>query len=154
MLATGCGSQPQTDRPALTSERWRVEADRNRGFTVQLPSGWIRATGKLTSQITDPLEILTVATLPTADAGPYGNDGPQSRPALPAFTEKDALVTVHESGRGALRINRLSHPPRPDRLRPETFPYSSTFTDCLLATFLSRTIGSALPTPAERSTYW
>jgi hypothetical protein len=132
MLVTGCGSESQTERAAPASERWRVEVDRNRGYSVELPSGWIRATGKLTPQITEPLEILTVATLPIADVGRYDMCGPGSRPALAAFTEKDALVTVQESGRGALRINPLSHPPRPDHFRPEDFPDGSTFTDCFV----------------------
>jgi hypothetical protein len=132
VLVVGCASESQTDRPVLATERSRVEVDRNRGFTVELPSGWRRATAKLTPQITDPLEILTVATLRITRVGPYDTCAPGARPALAAFTEKDALVTVQESGRGALRINRLSHPPRPDRFRREAYPYGSTFTACFV----------------------
>lgn len=127
VLMTGCGSESQTAGPA-----WTVEVDRDRGFSVELPPGWIRASGRITPQITEPLEILTVATRPIAGADPRGVCEPGSQPALAAFTDKDALVTVQESGRGALRINRLSHPPRPDRFRPEEFPDGSTFTDCFV----------------------
>lgn len=133
VLVMGCGSESRTDRPAKAIARWTVEIDRDHGFSVELPSGWIRASGKITPQITDPLEILTVATLPIAGADPHGVCEPGSRPALAGFTEQDALVTLQESGRGALRINRLSHPPRPDRFRPESFPDGSTFTGCFVA---------------------
>jgi hypothetical protein len=57
---------------------------------------------------------------------------PGSRPALATFTERDALVTLQESGRGALRINPVSFPPRPDRFRSEEFPDGSTLTDCFV----------------------
>ena len=106
--------------------------ERDHGFSLELPSGWTRASGKITPQITDPLEILTVATFSIAGADPQGMCEPGSRPALPAFTARDALVTLQESGRGALRINPLSHPPRPERFRPENFPDGSTFTDCFV----------------------
>jgi hypothetical protein len=132
VLLMACASESRTDRPAQASARWTVELDRDHGFSLQLPSGWIRTSGKITPQITDPLEILTVATLPIAGADPRGVCEPGSQPALPAFTAQDALVTLQESGRGALRINRLSHPPRPDRFRPEHFPDGSTFTNCFV----------------------
>jgi hypothetical protein len=128
----GCGSESRTDRPTQASARWTIETDRDHGFSVELPSGWIRASGKITPQITDPLEILTVATLPIAGADPQGVCEPGSRPELRAFTERDALVMLQESGRGALRINPRSHPPRPERFRPENFPDGSTFTDCFV----------------------
>jgi hypothetical protein len=132
VLLLGCGSESRTHRPVQASAHWTVEIDRDHGFSVELPSGWIRASGKITPQITEPLEVLTVATLPIAGADPHGVCEPGSRPALPAFTAHDALVTLQESGRGALRINPLSHPPRPDRFRPKTFPDGSTFTDCFV----------------------
>jgi hypothetical protein len=132
-LAAGCGADSQTQGPVLAgSEQWEVEVDRERGFSMELPPGWTRATEKLTPQITDPQEILTVATLPIEDVGRYDMCGPASRPALTGFTDEDALVTVQESGRGALRINPLSHPPRPQSFRPEDFPHSSIFTGCLV----------------------
>jgi hypothetical protein len=132
-LAAGCGADSQTQGPVLADERWTVEVDRERGFSMELPPGWTRATVKLTPQITEPREILTVATLPIEDVGPYDMCGPASRSALTAFTDADALVTLQEAGRGALRINPLSHPPRPQRFAPEDFPHSSIFTDCLVA---------------------
>ena len=132
VLVMGCGTASRTDRPAQASARWTAELDRDHGFSVELPSGWIRASRKLAPQITEPLEILTVATLPIAGADPHGVCEPGSRPALPAFTAHDALVTIQESGRGALRMNRLSHPPRPDRVRPENFPDGSTVTHCFV----------------------
>jgi hypothetical protein len=131
-LVAGCGTDPQAQGPVPGGERWKVEVDRRRGFSLELAPGWIRATGKLTPQITEPREILTVATLPIEDARSFNACGPTSPPALAAFTEKDALVTVQESGRGALRINPLSHPPRPHHIRPQDLPQGSTFTDCLV----------------------
>jgi hypothetical protein len=132
LLVAGCGSESRTRGAADASMDWTVVADPDRGFAVEIPPGWQRATGKLTPQITDPLEILTVATRPIAGADPHGICGPGGRPALPAFTERDALVTLQESGRGALRINYKSHPPRPERFRAEDFPGGSTFTDCFV----------------------
>lgn len=132
MTLTGCAGESKTDEPAGSGDRWTVEVDRANGFTAELPPGWQRASGKLTPQITEPVEILTVATRPIAGADPQGACEPGSIPELPEFTESDALVTLQESGRGALRINYLSHPPRPERFRPETFPHGSTFTACFV----------------------
>lgn len=109
----GCGSELRPEESAQVGARWTIEVDRDRGFSLELTSGWFRASGRITPQITDQLEILTVATLPIAGADPHGVCEPGSRPALARFTENDALVTLQESGRGALRINPLSHPPRP-----------------------------------------
>ena len=131
LLLVGCGTEPARTA-AGTKPEATVLVDSTRGFTVKLPAGWTRAAAKLTPEISDPLEILTVATFPIAEPGPYDACGPGSRPALDAFTGTDALVTVQESGRGALRINYLSHPPRPDHFRPEDFPHGSTFTDCFV----------------------
>jgi hypothetical protein len=131
-LIMGCASELRTDRAAQAGPRWTVELDRERGFRVELPSGWFRASRRITPRITEPLEILTVATVPVAGADPRGMCEPGARPALAAFTETDALVAVQESGRGALRINPLSYPPRPERFRPESFPDGSTFTDCFV----------------------
>jgi hypothetical protein len=127
-----CGGESRTERPAQAGTHWTVEIDRDHGFTVELPSGWRRASGKLAPQITEPLEVLTVATLPVAGADPHGVCEPGSQPALAEFREDDALVTLQESGRGALRINPLSFPPRPDRFQPQDFPGGSTFTDCFV----------------------
>src|ERR671922_1738166 len=85
VLLLGCGSESRTERPAQASARWTVEIDRDHGFSVELPSGWTRAYGKLTPQITEPREILAVATLPLAGADPHGVCEPGSRPALAGF---------------------------------------------------------------------
>jgi hypothetical protein len=125
LLCTGCGVDWRTERPT-------ARAITDRGFSAELPPGWFRATGPITPHITEPREILTVATVPIAGADPRGICDPRSRPALPEFTATDALVTIQESGRGALRLNRLSHPPRPDRFRPDDFEDGSMFTDCFV----------------------
>jgi hypothetical protein len=131
LLLAGCGTEPARPSAGATQEA-AVLVDSNRGFMVKLPAGWTRASAELTPQISDPREILTVATLPIAEIGPPDGCGGGVRPAVAAFTETDALVTVQESGRGALRINYLSHPPRPEHFRPEDFPDGSTFTDCFV----------------------
>jgi hypothetical protein len=131
-LVVGCGGEPRDDGSGRPAARGTVAVDRERGYRVALPPGWIRASGTITPGIGEPLEILTAATLPIAGADPQGACAPGSRPALDGFTDKDALVTLQESGRGALRINPLSHPPRPDSFRPEDFPGGSTLTACLV----------------------
>lgn len=64
VLAAGCGA---TGTVAQERERAAEAArinDAQRGFSLTLPAGWHRAGSNLTPQLTEPREILTVATYP------------------------------------------------------------------------------------------
>jgi hypothetical protein len=93
--ATGAGSQTVLDR------RW--------GYRVTLPSGWHRATRSLTPNVTDPVEILAVATFPL----PSGESLCGTSGALARVRPRGALVTLQERGIGA--YGGPDFPPRPDR---------------------------------------
>lgn len=97
-----------------------------------MPSGWQRARGSLTPNITSPREILTLATVRLDGASPDNYCRPWEEAQLPEFSKPDALVTIQEGGRGSLRLNHRSYPPRPERFRPEQFKGGSTLTACFV----------------------
>jgi hypothetical protein len=100
---------------AYDSPRW--------GYSVNIPPGWNRAEGPVTSLV-DPAEILTVATYPpragNEDCGPVTFGG---------FDDDEVFVTILERG-----IDPASDwpdfPPRPARFAFEP-GMSSEFAECL-----------------------
>jgi hypothetical protein len=114
----GCGEVtrgPVRHREASQSTRagWRTYHDRRWGYRVRFPPGWHRATRNLTPSITDPVEILTVATFPfRARDILCGTAG-----ALARVRPDGALVTIQERGIGA--YGGPDFPPRPVRFRPD-----------------------------------
>jgi hypothetical protein len=132
-LATAaCGSEVGPGSSPAKGSGWSTYRDQARGFEVGVPSGWRRPTGSLTPSITSPREILTLATVRLDGVPPDNYCRPWDEAQLPEFSERDALVTLQEGGRGSLTINQKSYPPRPERFRPEQFPNRSTFTACLV----------------------
>jgi hypothetical protein len=70
-----------------------------RGDTIQLPSGWVRATSPLAPQLLDPHEILAVATFDLGhlapDRGACVGDAPPAG-AVGAMQSDDALIWIVE----------------------------------------------------------
>ncbi len=103
VLLGACG-EATTERPSSTYE------DTARGYSVSIPDGWHRAGRNLTPTITDPVEMLTVATFPL-------RDGEELCGALARAKPDGALVTVQERGRGSYGASDF--PERPARFEPE-----------------------------------
>jgi hypothetical protein len=127
----GCGDrQIERGEPAQSASAkapgWTYE-DRRWGYSVTFPSNWHRAGRSLTPSITDPVEILSLATFPLREGdelcGARGG-GPLAR-VEPA----GALVTIQERGRGA--YGGADFPPRPSHFRPDpALPGRSTWPYC------------------------
>jgi hypothetical protein len=94
--------------------RWTVHADAARGYRVSLPDSWYRA-GERMSRISEPRELLSVATMPLswrrtdceAFAGAAGA----------GMGVRDVVVTVWERGYDAVS-EWPDFPPRPPRFGP------------------------------------
>jgi hypothetical protein len=117
LALVGCGeathARARHDRPARASQvGWQSYESRRWGYRVIFPAGWHRATHSLTPNITDPVEILSVATFPLrtgqALCGVAG--------ALARVRPAGALVTIQERGIGA--YGGPDFPPRPVRFQP------------------------------------
>jgi hypothetical protein len=129
----GCGGEPtRSSGGGESSGGWSTYRSAKLGLAVRYPSGWRRAAGSLTPTITDPREILTLATLRIDGVPPDNYCRPWDEPQLPEFSKRDALITIQEGGRGSLSLNYRSYPPRPERFRPERLAQGSTFTTCLV----------------------
>ena len=98
VVATGCGAGatvvPEV-RPG--SQAPRMIEDVRHDYSVALPAGWHRARRNLTPQLTEPREILSVATYPLrykrrARCGIGGCP----TPALNGFQATDILVSIQE----------------------------------------------------------
>jgi hypothetical protein len=132
-LATaGCGAQVSPGSSPANGSEWSTHRDQARGYEVGVPSGWQRASGSLTPNITSPREILTLATVRLHGASPDNYCRPWDEAQLPEFSERDALVTIQEGGRGSLTLNYKSYAARPEHFRPEHFRGGSTFTRCFV----------------------
>jgi hypothetical protein len=86
-----------------------VERAAGGGYSVSIPDGWHRAGHNLTPQITDPVEILSVAT------APFGR-GDGICDALVRVVPDGALVTLQE--RGHSEPGGAHFPQRPPRFEP------------------------------------
>ena len=86
------------------------------GIAVELPPGWQRAAVSLTPNLTDPREVLSVATFPLTYRKTRCAHVPGS--ALEDLGPKDAFVTLEERGvdPGA---DWSDFPPRPAHFGPE-----------------------------------
>jgi hypothetical protein len=157
---TGCGKASEAPPSASRTyehPRW--------GYSVEVPPGWERAERSLTPTLTDPVEILVMATYPLergdVDCGPV---------ALSGFDEDEVLVTILERGRDPAS-DWPDFPPRPPHFQFEP-GMSSEFTGCLRETrgidlrdhwfrftdggrhfHVLVAIGEAAPPAAEREAY-
>ena len=111
LALAGCGADAEREAVAQSPQPPRTyEA---RGVTVTLPPGWHAATESLTPALTEPREVLVVATFP-----PQRRDGGCAHVAgaLGDLGPSDALVTLLERGYGS---DRRVFPQRPERFGPE-----------------------------------
>ncbi len=91
-LLASCGSQSSQPADDVTPSEWSTFRNRERGLEVAVPPGWQHASGSLTPNVTEPREILALATVRLHGA-PRDNDcRPGDAPWLPEFPERDALV--------------------------------------------------------------
>ncbi len=130
-VLAACGGQSVRSAGDATPGDWTSYQSIEWGYAVSFPTGWHRAARPLRPDLFDPREILTLATFSTLK-GTRSGIVCRSPSGLPEFSERDALVTLLEGGKGSLRINDASYPPRPDRFRPQRFPDGSTFTACFV----------------------
>jgi hypothetical protein len=109
--------------PAARDAGWRVldslrvhaQVAFGRGLSAELPSGWQQAEKRLTPQLTDPREVLSLGTFPLhAEEGECGH---MPTGALEDLGPSDAFVTLQERGRGGGAS--LDFPPRPERFGPD-----------------------------------
>jgi hypothetical protein len=126
----GCGTRqrngiPHDRRAAATRAGWPAYNSRKWGYDVAIPRGWHRAKWSLTPHITDPVEILTVATFQL----PVGEELCCIGGALARVRPAGALVTIQERGRGAR--GGPDFPPRPARFGPDPkLPGRSEWPSC------------------------
>ena len=104
-----CGHRPHAPPPG------RAVDEAAHGIAFELPPGWQRATVSLTPRLTDPREVLTVATFPLR----YRRTGCAQFPssALEDLGPRDALLTVQERGLDP-SSTWPDFPPRPAQFGP------------------------------------
>jgi hypothetical protein len=148
----GCGGEPtRSSGGGESSVGWSTYRSAKLGFAVSFPSGWRRANGSLTPTITDPREILTLARLRIAGVPPDNYCRPWDEPQLPEFSNRDALVTIQEGGRGSLSLNYKSYPPGPSASGRSGWRRTRRSQPASCATCRSRITGLASATPAAPS---
>jgi hypothetical protein len=107
---SGCGTQTAaTPSP-------HVVRDPVHGVTVALPPGWERAAASLTPGLTDPREVLAVATFPLHYRESACGHMPTS--ALEDLGPHDAFVTLQERGLDP-QSTWADFPQRPAHFGPE-----------------------------------
>jgi hypothetical protein len=119
------GPEPPS-QPAAADE-WTAFAVSRFGVSGSLPAGWQLAGESQTPHLTDPREIVTVATF----APPAARDGRCNHlpgDAITAMGPRDALVSVQERGRGA---SAAGYPPRPARFAPGASDLSEVVRGCV-----------------------
>lgn len=115
----------EADERGGATREWTTYVDDGRGYTVSFPPNWHRAERNLTESITDPVEILTLATFPLR-----GHDQLcGKRGALAQVRPDGGLVTIQERGRGS--AGNIDFPARPERFRPDpALPGTSAWPYC------------------------
>jgi hypothetical protein len=100
-----------------------VYEDRERGFSVRIPTAWHRAERPITT-LTDPVEILAAATY-----RPRPDDAGCGPLAFAGFESDEALVTILERGLSP-SSEWPDFPPRPAHFTFEP-GMTSEFAECL-----------------------
>jgi len=113
LAGSSCGA---TETERVASAPVPTETQGARGLTVKLPAGWQAAPSTLTPKLSDPREVLSVATYPlryreTGCAHVAGS-------ALEDLGPGDAFITVQERGLDA-SSSWSGFPERPVRFGPE-----------------------------------
>lgn len=114
------GTTQGSDANATTSieaepETWVTYRNAERGFSVRYPDDWYRASGRLTPNLGDPKEILSLGTYRLR----VGGDRCAHHPvyALEDLATQDAFISVLERS-PPYPANR--YPPRPERFELPT----------------------------------
>ena len=113
LLLAGCAEEtaPLASSAPAQGERYAAH-----GVTIELPPGWQHAPGPLTPTLTDPREVLAVATYPLRYRPTRCAYLPGS--ALEDLGPQDSFVTVLERGRNP-SSSWPDFPPRPAHFGPE-----------------------------------
>lgn len=119
----GGGGEPRWHTVSLTLDP-PIRTDTEHGFTVSYPEGWTPATEILTPALTDPREILALATYPLRPDGVNCAQLPVN--AIEDLRPTDALVWLAEREQGATEVTR---PPDFETWASEAEPDVSP--DCL-----------------------
>lgn len=91
---------------------WREHRDDEQGIVARYPPGWHAAAERLTPALSDPVELLHLATYPLRPGGERCTHVPEH--ALEDLGPTDALVSIHEWRDSSSGSGR----PRPDRFLP------------------------------------
>jgi hypothetical protein len=107
--ATGeAGEQPTTRTTNSEREGWATHRDKIRGLGVSYPSDWYRSEKRLTLNLQDPEEILSLGTYPLRPGGGRCAHHPVN--ALEDLGPADAFVSVLER---AAPFPATNYPARP-----------------------------------------
>jgi hypothetical protein len=89
LALAGCGEEGASDEA-----RWTSYRDPELGFAVRYPADWHRAEERLTPNLGDPTELLSLGTFPLRPGGDRCSHMPVR--ALEDFEPTDAFLSVQE----------------------------------------------------------
>lgn len=89
LALAGCGEEGTAEEA-----RWVAYHDSELGFAVRYPPDWHRAEERLTPQLGDPTEILSLGTYPLHVGSPRCGNYPVR--ALDEFGPTDAFISIQE----------------------------------------------------------
>lgn len=89
LALAGCGEEGTADEA-----RWVAHHDPELGLAVRYPADWHRAEERLTPQLGDPTEILSLGTFPLHVGSPRCGNYPVR--ALDGFGNADAFISIQE----------------------------------------------------------
>jgi hypothetical protein len=89
VVLAGCGEQE-----ASNEARWVEYRDLNAGLAVRYPEDWHRADARLTPNLHDPREVLSLGTFPLRAGGDRCSHMPVR--ALEDFGPTDAFISIQE----------------------------------------------------------
>jgi hypothetical protein len=107
LALAGCGEEGAGERTD-----WVAYRDEELGLAVRYPSDWHRAEERLTPNLGDPVEILSLGTHPLESGSPRCNQFPVR--AVEAMGPADVFVSVQERRRPV--PGELSPRPQPFKL--------------------------------------
>lgn len=90
----GCAATANAAIPRANRAAWLTYHDRGHRFVVDYPSRWIRANVRLTPFLSNPREVLTIATFPLRPGGPRCAQFPTR--ALSRLESVDVLLSIQE----------------------------------------------------------
>lgn len=97
VLATGCGAAATVAPEGKSGGQRARITDERHGYSVALPAGWYRARRNLTPELTDPRELLSVATYPLRyKRRARCRISGCPTPALNGFGPTDILMSIQE----------------------------------------------------------